>query len=128
MRRLALAVIVGSGVIAASSSACAPSPPPGPPPVRFAHAVTPALVAPDANASGPPAAGEKALPDLLNWFRAAPPSGPGAEFLVLTGDFGIGRLPQQSPSAPPATPTGTVAAPPTQAAPSNSPTGQQEAI
>ena len=131
VRQVALGVIVGSGVLAVSSTACAPPPPPpAPPPVRFVHAVTPTLVGPDVT-PGTAAAGEKALSDLLNWFRAAPPSGPGAEFLVLTGDFGIGGLPQPSPANPPANPpaptTGT-AATPTPPAPPPASASQDDAV
>ena len=128
MRRIALGAIVGFSVTAISFSGCAPPPPPTPPPVRFVHAVTPTLVGPDDTASAGAAAGERALSDLLNWFSAAPPSGPGAEFLVLTGDFGIGRLtPPALPGAAPPPPTNPTGAPaPTEQ--KTAPAGQEAAI
>ena len=83
-----LSVIVGSGIIAASFSVCAPSAagitarPNGS--CGHTHAV-----GPDATASGTRQRVEHS--QTCSLVPRAPPNGPGAEFLVLTGDFGIGR-------------------------------------
>ena len=133
MRRLAVGLLAG-GLVACGGSA------PPPPEVRFVHAVTPTLAGTDAPAPGTlPSPEDKALSDVLAWLRVAPPQGPGAEFLVLTGDFGIGRAATQlaanqpaAPAAPtpgsqqaappPATPSATISAPPARPQPSISST------
>lgn len=83
MRRTALALLV------VTAAACqAPTPTAPPPEVRFVHATTRDL------ATAPPSgstqtAEDTALANLLRWLRVAAPGGPQAEFLVLTGDFGL---------------------------------------
>jgi hypothetical protein len=90
MRQLACALLALVAV-----GCTRPSPPAPPPPQeRFIHAVTPLLAGTE-----PPAGGEdRALEDLLKWLQAPPPRGPSAEFLVLTGDFGIAAAAAKLPA------------------------------